>query len=97
MRHVTEIRRVDGTRVKITAQLYIEISGGVKYSFSVFTRAPRKRTWVNAVNHDDYTWRRLSHAEREAEDTRLKLLHVTAEEVQQAYLNLWQSIRPNFQ
>lgn len=94
-RHQKEIKRTDGSKVRITVEVRIDYRE-CKYSFSVDTCQPRKLTWVSAVDHNDYSWRRLSPEDRQSEDTRRKLLHVTLEEVQSLAEELWQGLQPNF-
>lgn len=94
MRHTKEIKRQDGSKVRITVEIRIDY-GHWKYVFMVDACEPMKGTWRSTVNHVDYSWRCLSGPEREAEDTRRKLLYVTVDEVQKVALELWQHLRPD--
>ena len=50
--------------------------------------------WKSIVDHNDYSWRRLSQPDRIAHDMELQLNHVTQEEIHETALELWQKIKP---
>ncbi len=95
MKHEKIIRRDDGSRVKIEVQLICEYTRDKpQWQFKCFHCAPGKRTWTTAVNHDDYSWRRLGHDERQTEDRRRSLLLASEDEVADVMRELVSKIVP---
>ena len=97
MKHEKIIKRADGSRVRITVELRVEWLGvdPVRWSFATHRCAKGKRTWVTFVNHDDYSWRKLSDKERSEEDERRSLLLATKPEVESVMLELWEKVKPS--
>ena len=56
-------RREDGSRVKVVVNPWIDYND-VKYRLDVYTSQPRKRTYINVEDTNDFTWRRLSMEDR---------------------------------
>lgn len=97
MRHTKEIKRPDGSKVRITAILRCDyMLRSCEYRLEVEKSEPRKRTWRSAVNHDDYKWRGLNAEDRKKEDLRRQLTVITADEAQSVALELWEMARPDF-
>lgn len=96
MKHEKIIRRDDGSRVKIEVQLICEHTRTApQWSFKCYRCEPGKRTWTTSVNHDDYSWRRLSHEEQQAEDRRRSLLLASEGEVAETMRELIALIVPS--
>lgn len=95
MRHEKVIRRDDGSRVKIEVRLICEYTERApRWSFQCDRCEPGKRTWKTSVDHDDHSWRRLSHTERQMEDRRRSLLLASESEVAEAMRELLEKIVP---
>lgn len=95
MRHERILNRPDGSRVRINVTLSVEWNRDeVRWDFSVYHCAPRKRTWTTPVNHDDYSWRDLDREQRRAEDKRRCLTLASESEVLETMNELLQSIKP---
>lgn len=96
MKHEKIIRRDDGSRVKIEVRLICEYTRDYpQWSFQCYRCERGKRTWTTGVNHDDYSWRRLSHEERLAEDRRRSLLLASEAEVAETMRELIALIVPS--
>ncbi len=98
MRHEKIIRREDGSRIKIEVSVYMDGFGGgkPKYRFHVSSCEKGKRTFKNVYNFDrDYTWRALKMDDRLIYSQNKYLEHVSAEEVNQAFLELWEMLKPD--
>lgn len=87
MRHERILKREDGKKVRITASLRIYHSD-TTWLIDVETCEPRKRTWVDVVNHDSNEYRRMNMKDREAYEAALQLLHVTAQEIHDTKVEL---------
>lgn len=96
MRHEKIIKRPDG-RVKIEVDLFMDTYFGSKHrwSFRTYWCPKGKRTWTTHVNHDDFSWRRLTSEQRIEEDHRRCLKLATPEEIHTAMLELWEKFRPS--
>lgn len=80
MKHERTIKRDDGNKVKITASLRID-HRDTTWIIDVEVCEPGKRTWIDVVDHDSYTYRRMNMKDREAYEYQRQLLHVTAQEI----------------
>ena len=91
------LRRGDGSRVRLTVNLGEYYRDGYTrfgYTLSVVTCKKGKRTWCGVVDADSYTWRQLSMEEREQARIDASMNHITEDELHQAKLELWESIKP---
>ena len=94
MKYEKVIKREDGSQAKIVVTLTVEdFRQGYEYRVGVEYKLPRKRTWIG-FNTNDYTWRGFNTDERKAYELAWKLKYVTEEEIQQAKLECWESIKP---
>lgn len=87
MRHERILKRDDGNKVKITASLRID-HRDTTWLIDVETCEPRKRTWVDVVDHDSYEYRRLNMKDREEYEYQQQLLHVTKQEIHDTKVEL---------
>lgn len=95
MRHEKIVKRPDGSRVKIEVRLITDWTFDAQsWSFECYSCPPRKRSWTSAVNTDDYSWRKLDQAGRDAESRRRNLTLATEEEVAEAMRELIQKLTP---
>jgi len=85
--------REDGNKVKITA-FFTTYSSTPKFETNVRTCLKGKRTWVSVLDTDSFSYRRLDRAERTKHEYQCQLDYVTKEELLEAKLELWQSIKP---
>jgi hypothetical protein len=90
MTHEKIFKRVDGSKVKLTAKLAIEWTSysQPRWKFECHHCAQRKRTWVDVVDTDSYQWRRLSPEERLKSEMRDVLKYVTKEEIRETMREL---------
>ncbi|MCP4356295.1 MAG: hypothetical protein GY793_11870 [Proteobacteria bacterium] len=98
MRHEKIIRREDGSRIKIEVSVYMDGHGGGKprYDFTVTLCEKGKRTFKGVHNFDyDYTWRAMSMEDRKKYCKNKYLEYVSTEEVNQAFLELWEMLKPD--
>ncbi len=97
MRHEKTFRRDDGSRVKVEVRLEIEYGRKPVFTYWAGACQPRKRTFISATNHDDYSWRRLSREDRDKEDMRRILSVATADELHEVAMELWDLCKPEKQ
>jgi len=89
----TVIRREDGSRVKIKAYFHAEYRD-IEYRCDVYTCEPKKRTWKNVYDSNCYKYRCLSMEDRKKYVAEKELEVVSPEELHQAKINLWESLKP---
>lgn len=89
MTHEKIFKRVDGSKVKLTAKLasWLAHSEAV-WRFDCHHCAQRKRTWVDVVDTDSYPWRRLSTDEKRKSEMRDVLKYVTKDEIRETMREL---------
>jgi hypothetical protein len=95
-RHEKIFKREDGTQYRIDAFLYVESFSQLrfKYDVSVTWKAKGKRKWLNVSDSDDWECRKLDIEDREKWHYQKYLEHVTAEEILETKLELWNKIKP---
>lgn len=86
--------RADGTKVKVSASFYAPYLGKPEWEIRVSVCPPKKRTWVGVYSGDDYMYRRLDQAGKNAYVMEKQLMHCTKEEMLAAKLQLWESMKP---
>jgi hypothetical protein len=97
MRHEKIFRREDGSQVKLQVFFRSEYYTASPWSFEVFLKKKRGKTWYSPIDEDDYRWRRLPLIARQQDKHRQYLEFVTKEEVLEAMNELWEeSLRPSF-
>lgn len=89
------LRREDGSRVKICVELFEVSHQRMEYRFSVQTCGKGKRTWNDCVDFDDFRYRALSMSERREFEIAESMEIISREELLNAKLSLWESLRPN--
>lgn len=95
MRYSKVFKREDGSQVEITAVFVAEwINDSPKWSFKLAIRAPKKRNWYGVVSTDDYSWRRLTHEERDKYVVEKYLQYCTPSEVLEVQLEAWEKMKP---
>ena len=92
----TILKREDGSQVRISVKIleYWSRNGSFDYRTEVSIRESGKRKWVDAVNTHSWAYRQMSLGEREEHLEKEKLNYVTKEEIYQAKINAWESIKP---
>lgn len=90
MTHEKIFKRVDGSKVKLTARLVIEwaVYSQPRWRFECHVCAHKKRAWVDVVDTDSYKWRRLSEDDKRKSEMRDVLKYVTKEEVRETMREL---------
>ncbi len=97
MQHEKVFVRKNGDNVIISVELLIIGASGVsafKYTACVRKRLKGKLKWFNVHNSDDYSFRKLSIAERREYIEKVNLQHVSAEEILEVKTELWNLIKP---
>lgn len=88
-------RRDNGSRVKVVVHPWMDFNKMV-YRVDVYTAAPRKRTYLNVEDSNDFRWRRLSMEDRR-KDTFNKQMEVISKDEYNQCLNLaWEEFKPKF-
>lgn len=92
------ITREDKSKVLIALSMFMDSYGSRKLSFyvSVATKQPKKRKWNYIDFSNNYTWRALSISERRKHNLMEYLKVVTREEIYEAKLEAWESLKPVF-
>lgn len=88
--------REDGKTVKLEVDVYVSsLNREAVYSVEVSFHERRKRIFHNALAMNDRTYQDIRSDEGRAVYKRNKqLLHVTAEEIMSAKLELWEKLKP---
>ena len=97
MKHETLIQRPDGTKIKLIVGFWADsMRDEFGYTVQLAVCQPRKRTFIYARNEyqDDYEYRALNKQERQKFVEENNLKYVTAEEIYQAKIELWNKIKP---
>lgn len=95
MRHDKIIKRPDGSKVNISIHFWMEsFSTKKNYDVSISICEPKKRTFHYVNDTDNYTWRKLSHEEKNAYEHEINIKYATPEEIQLAKEELWQLLKP---
>lgn len=99
MKHEKIIRREDGSRVKIEVSIYLDSyrRGEPVYSFETSKCEKGKRTWKYPHSENDYVWRALDIKGRNEYSKNKYLYLVSKEEVMEAYIELWEKIKPTME
>lgn len=87
------LKRPDKSQVKITADFWAD-RRGFGWGIHVQTKGPGKRKWCDFTDTNDYSYRKLSMTERSEFVKASQLEVVTEEEILQAKMKLWESIKP---
>lgn len=96
MRHEKILKRQDGSRVRIVAELHIGYTDSKpRWSFYAMTCEPGKRTWRSACDTDSYSYRNLDMAERLLAVRDAALSVATKDEIESAMLELWEIVKPS--
>jgi len=93
MRTEKIIKREDGSRVRISATPRIGFFD-ITYKIRVELCDAGKRTWRHTCYSDSYLFRRLNMEQREEAIYKSYLEHVTEDEIHQARLEAWKSLKP---
>ena len=95
MKHSKIFTRPDGSKVEIEVTLSASwTDSDVRWSVTVYTCAPKKRTWLNVYSGDDYYYRKLDQQGRADFILEKQMQHCTALEVLGVKLELWNKIKP---
>lgn len=94
MRDETILKRDNGDKVKILCEVYVDFHNPPNWQINVHTQQKGKRLWLGTHSTDDYAWRRLDSKERERYEMTIYLKYVSAEEIYQAKLSLWEQMKP---
>jgi hypothetical protein len=88
------IKREDGSRIKIIVEIFNVNYGSLQYKSSVLHCDKGKRTWRGTFNSDDYEYRGLSMDDRRKFEYESQLEFVSDQEILQAKIELWESLKP---
>lgn len=94
------IKRENGKQYEIDVKIHIvnrySSNESMHYSLDVYYREKGKRKWTYLKSNfeDDYVYRGLSLDEKEDYKKKILLEHLSAEEINQALLEKWESIKP---
>jgi lipocalin len=95
MRHEKILKRDDGSRVKIVVFFYCDFTSlEATWNYEVSFCEPRKKSWTPATDRDDYLFRKLDRAGKEAEKQRQALLRITQQELYDTMRELWLKLEP---
>jgi hypothetical protein len=94
--HTKIFKREDGSRVRIHATITTTYGNAGIWSFQVHTSPKGRRTWYSVVDDSDYSYRRLSVAERYVYAEKKSLEVVSPEEIQATLMELWEKIKPKY-
>lgn len=88
-------KRPDGSKIKVSASLTsFGYNYDLKWRFNIWQQLPGKKKWLNPIDTDGYSYRRLSMQEREDFEEIEKLKFATPEEILEVQLELWELIKP---
>ena len=87
------VKRGDGTRVRIKVAFISDFSYS-GYSVYVTHCNKGKRTWKSCCNVNSHTYSILSMEERRAAIEKAQLDYVTEQEIYDAKIELWLSMKP---
>lgn len=89
------LKRDDGKQVQIIASCSCGTFEKPRYTIEVYYRHPPKRKWTPVFDSNSFEYRRESFPEgRYAYESKKQLLHVSEDEIQNAKLKLWESLKP---
>lgn len=95
MKFEKELKRPDGSRIKIEAHLSLGwMNQNVEWTTTVLKCEPKKRTFKYVVDADSYTYRGMSQEDKLKLRMDTYLQFVTKEEILSVKLELWQSLKP---
>lgn len=96
MVHENIIKRSDGSRINIRIDLYVSwgYQQEVRWDLTIQYCSPRKRKFKTVDVSNDYQYRRLNIEDRKAFEFAKYLEYVTAEEILEAKLELWNKLKP---
>jgi len=92
-KHEKIIRREDGTRVKISVSIYADYRGA-NYSTKVKYCQFGKRKWIDAIEYDDFRYRKLKNTERTEFIKQARLKYASDSEFLEAKTELWNKLKP---
>jgi nucleoside-triphosphatase THEP1 len=88
------LRREDGSRVRIIVRAGEYRMTSFKYMTEVHVCKKGKRTWFSVTDINSHEYRRLSSDERDSYVRQKQLEVVTEDEILQAKLKLWETLKP---
>ena len=95
MRHSKIFKREDGSKVELTASLFVDhIGQEARWSFTVAIQPPRKRTWFGVFDTNDWNYRKLAMSERRDFEINKYLNYVSPAEILEVQTELWEKIKP---
>ena len=95
MKHSKIFIRPDGSKVEISVTLSTSwTDDDARWSVSVSTCAPKKRSWYGVYSGDDWDYRKLSGQERADFILEKQMQNCTALEILEVKTELWNKIKP---
>lgn len=88
-------KKEDGSRVMVTVSINIDsFSTREYYYISVMKCEPRKRTWRDVVDSNNYSYRKMDMTERRlfAKDKHIEIAGI--EQINRALIGAWEEIKP---
>ena len=94
MTHETIIKREDGSRLQIYVTVHLDTIKGAVYEVLLYRCEKGKRTFVNVIDSDNYTWRKMSVEDKAIHKQETFAKYLSLEEIQTAKEELWQKLKP---
>lgn len=88
------IRKDDGLKVKLVFSIYGSFQD-VRFSCDISYCEKRKRTYVNIINTDDYSWRGLNNSEKREFKINERRKYISDYDFETYLNNFIQDIKPN--
>lgn len=88
-------RRDNGLRIKVIVNVSL-YRGEMHYRVDVYTAQPKKRTYLNVQNTDDYSYRSLSMDDRRTSTFQKQLETITQYEYNECLKLAWDELKPKF-
>lgn len=93
MNHEKIIIRENGDKVMLRINFFILSLSKPTYKLNVYLCGKGKRKY-NEITFDSYEYRRLGMEERKDFEYQEYLKHVTEDELQEAKLEMWETLKP---
>jgi hypothetical protein len=88
-------KRDDGSSIQIVASLNTDgFRNEFTWSISVYTKPKGAKNWLSVYSSDDYEFRKLNQKERESFISSKQGQHCTKDEILEAKMLVWESIKP---
>lgn len=94
MRHEKIIENeVKNQEIKIEVEAYLHQTE-TSYEIDVYSRNKNARKWIPVVDRNDYDYRKMSSAGKATFENEINLTFVSAPEILEAKMELWEKMKP---